>query len=52
MKYVRDEDKLADEDEDLDAGYKMQETSTLMIVSTADNENDISAQLRMLPHSA
>ena len=41
MKYVRDEDKEADEE--FEAGYVMNDSSTLMIVSTAENETDISS---------
>ena len=49
MPFVKDDEKLADDEFDF-AEYKMNESSTLIIVSTAENENEISAQLRKIPH--
>ena len=51
MKFVREEDAKADEEHSQD-GFELNPESTLSIVSTAENEQDISAQLSKIPCSS
>ena len=51
MPFVREEEKKADSENSED-GYELNPEATLTIVSTAENERDISAQLAKIPHSA
>ena len=51
MPFVREEEKKADSEHSQD-GYELNPEATLTIVSTAENEREISAQLAKIPHSA